>query len=325
MMRKQISLKITGLIFLLFFAIGALPVASMEISYDEIKAEYNYDHSKPLNIEIKDTKDFASYTKIHFFYDSLNGGRVPAILMLPKDKVKPLAPERATVPGAYPAVFFMHFHVSDKSLADIFSTWTGYGVAVMAIDGVFRGEREEEGKDILMDDPFESAKNIRMQIMDILRGFDVLADWKGIDPGRIGYMGVSMGAMTGAVATTLDQRIKVIDLADGGADYSLVFDNSDYGSLMRIKAYMVKNNLQKDEFLKVFVPIDPVTFVPHIGDRPVLLQNGKTDTTISVPAMNKLHELVPEANKKIIWYNSGHILPFDKLLYDSFKFFRKTL
>ena len=322
-MKKQLLQRLAGLIVFLCLAAGSMPARAE--SFAEIKAGYDYDHSIPLNIEIKDTKDFPSYTKIHFFYDSLNGGRVPAILMMPKAKVKPMGADKATVPGAYPVVFFMHFHVADKSLADVFSTWPGYGIAVMAIDGIFRGEREEKGKDILMPDPFVSAKHIRMQVMDILRGFDVLAGWKGIDPGRIGYFGISMGAMTGSVATTLDTRVKAIDLADGGADYSLVFDNSDYGSLMEIKKFMVDNNMTKDQFMTVFNAVDPATFVPNIGDRPVLLQNGKTDTTISVPAMNKLHELVPATQKKIIWYDSGHILPVDRMVYDSLKWFRKYL
>jgi len=323
-MKKHLTFKAI-LISAAICACATAAVHAANRSFNEIVAGYTYDRSTPLNIEIKDTQDFRSYTKIHFFYDSLNGGRVPAILMLPKENVKPMAPDRATVHGTYPAVFFMHFHVADKSLSDVFSTWPGYGIAVMAIDGVFRGEREEEGKDILMPDPYESAKNIRAQIMDILRGFDVLAGWKGIDPGRLGYMGVSMGAMTGAVATTIDSRIKSINLADGAADYSIMFDNSDYGSLMKIKEYMTDHNMTRDQFIDTFESIDPATFVPNIGDRPLLMQNGKQDTTMSMPAMTKLHNLAGTDKKKVIWYDSGHILPVDKMIYDSLKWFKKTL
>ncbi len=322
-MKRRAIAVFAGLV--VWMAALALSASAAEKSYEEIKKSYDYDHSIPLNIEIKDEKETTSYTKIHFFYDSLNGDRVPAVLYMPKPHIKPYAADRATVPGAYPVVFFMHFHVSDKSLAEVFSTWPGYGVAVMAIDGVFKGEREKEGMDILMPDPYLSAKNMGMQIRDILRGFDVLAGWKGIDPGRIGYLGISMGALTGAVATTLDPRIKAIALADGGADFSLMFDNSVYGDLVEIKEYMVKNNMTKESFIGTFAPVDPATFVPHIGDRPVLLVNGKKDDTISIPAMDKLHELVPQKNLKAIWYDSDHILPVDKLVYDTFKWFRKTL
>ncbi len=326
-MKKRLFIKQIILIAMMTFcACGSAVAANTQAkTLDQLKKEYVFDHKAPLNITIADTKDFPAYTKYHFFYDSPNGGRVPAILMLPKSRVKPMKANLSTVPGSYPAVFFMHFHVADKSLADIFATWPGYGIAVMAIDGVFRGEREDKDKDILMPDPFVSAANMKLQVRDILRGFDVLAGWKGIDPGRIGYFGISMGALTGTVATALDPRIKSIDLADGGADFSAIFDNSDYGSLMEIKKFMVDNNTTKDQFMSVFETVDPASFAPLIGDRPVLLQNGKQDTTISVPAMNKLHDLVPASKKKIIWYDSGHILPVDKLVHDSLLWFKKTL
>lgn len=304
---------------------GAQTGAQADAEWEKIKASYDFDHSAPLNITIADTKDFPAFTKIHFYYDSPNGGRVPAVLMLPKPRVKPMKPDRSTVAGAYPVMFFMHFHVSDKSLSDIFSTWPGYGIAVMAIDGVFKGEREQESMDILMPDPALSAKNMGLQIRDILRGFDVLAQWKGIDPGRIGYMGVSMGAMTGACATALDLRVKSVVLADGGADFSLMFDNSVYGDLKEIKRYMVEHDVKKEEFVELFKYVDPAVFAPRLTGRMVLAVNGRQDDTISMPAMLELHKLIGADKKKIIWYDSGHVLPVDKLVGDSLKWFKGTL
>lgn len=314
---------ILGLAILL--SIALIKTASADPTWDQIKDFYKYDKTIPLNIQIIDTKDFPGYTKIHFFYDSVVQGKVPAILMMPKSRIKPMGAKRSTVEGAYPVMFFMHFHVSDKSLADLFSTWPGYGIAVMAIDGVFKGEREEQGKDIFAPDPAITAKNMKWQILDILRGIDVLSQWKGIDPGRIGYMGISMGAVTGTGAAALDQRIKSIILADGAADFSLVFENSDYGDVIKTKEYMKAHNVTKDQLWSSFVYVDPMTFAPHLGERPVMLQNGKTDTTMTMPAMQKLHELVTSKTKKIKWYDSGHILPFDKVVADSLKWFKNTL
>lgn len=300
--------------------------AFANVDWNEVKASYVYDKSKPLNIQIRETKDFPGYSKIFFSYDSVyDGGRVPAVLMLPKPNVKPMKSDRATVPGAYPVMFLMHFHVSDKSLADLFSTWPGYGIAVMAIDGVFKGEREVKGQDILMPDPVVSAQHIKMQVLDILRGFDVLSQWKGIDPGRIGYMGISMGAVTGTDATALDSRIKSIIIADGAADFSVIFDTSEYGDVQETKEYMKDNGTTKEQLIGSFKFVDPSVFAPHLGDRPILLMNGKTDTTMTMPAMMLLHSLVTSPQKKIIWYNSGHILPFDRVVGDALKWFKNTL
>jgi len=295
------------------------------IDLAEIRAAYDIDRSEPPEIEISEEKDMGAFKKIFFSYESPDGGRVPAVLMMPKPRIKPMKPERETVPGTYPVVFFMHFHVSDKNLADIFATWPGYGVAVLAIDGVFRGDREEKGKDILMDDPMLSAKYMGMQIRDILRGFDVAANWEGLDPGRIGFFGISMGALTGTVATALDKRIKSIILADGGADFSLMFEHSEYGSLNGMKEFMEENDMSKEDFVDAFKYVEPGLFATLIKERPVLFLNGKEDTTISLPAIEKLHELIGTKKTITIWYDTGHILPFDRVAGDSLKWFRKTL
>lgn len=298
----------------------------MKFDYDEIIKAYEYDHSIPLNIEVKEIKDFGSYEKIYFSYDSLNGGKVPAVLFMPKERIQPMKPERSSKEGGFPVVFFMHFHVSDKSLADMFATWPGYGIAVMAIDGVFRGERKEPGMDVLMPDPWKSAAHMQMQVKDILRGFDVIAGYDGLDHERMGYMGISMGALTGTVATAMDERIKSIIIADGAADFSIMFRNSDYGDLLEIKDYMDKNGVSEMELVDAFKYVEPAIFAPHFtDDRMVLFQNGITDTTMSVPAMQKLHKLIGTEKNKVIWYDSGHILPFDKVVSDSLKWFRKTL
>lgn len=303
----------------------AMDEAAAKVSWDEVKAAYTYDHTLPLNIEIREQKDMGGFTKIYFSYDSLNGGRVPAVIMMPKPHVKPMKADKATVPGAYPAMFLMHFHVSDKGLSDIFATWPGQGIAIMAIDGVFRGERAEPGKDVLMPDPIISAKHMQMQIMDILRGFDVLSQWEGIDPGRIGYMGISMGAQTGMAAVTLDPRIKSVIIADGAADYSLIFENSEYGDVQDIKEFMRENNVTSEQLVEAFKYVEPAIFAPRLNDRPVLLMNGKQDTTMTLPAMEKLHAIIGTEKKKIIWYDSGHVLPFDRVVGDALKWFKSTL
>lgn len=303
----------------------SLAARASALDYADAVKSYQYDKTKPLNIVIRETKEFATYDKIFFSYDSPNGGRVPAVLVMPKAHVKPFKAEKATVPGAYPVIFFMHFHVSDKSLVDVMLNWTGYGFAIMAIDGVYRGERKVEGQDILMADPFVSEKHIAEQTRDILRGFDVIAQWKGLDPGRIGYMGISMGSVTGTAACAMDPRIKAIVLADGGANFPEIFITSDYGQVQEMKAFIQKNKVPMDKVKAVFDYVDPATFAPHLDPRPVLMLNGKKDTTFPVPVVKELYDAVNAQTKKQIWYDSGHVLPFDKLLFDAQKWFRTYL
>lgn len=295
------------------------------VDWNKVSAAYEYDKTQPLNIEITEEKDMGAFTKIFFKYDSLDGRRVPAVLYMPKDRIAPMKAERAAASGAYPAVFLMHFHVSDKSLAELFSAWPGHGVALMAIDGIFRGDRKQEGMDILMPDPVTSARHMMMQIQDIRRGFDALEQWKGIDPSRIGYMGISMGAVTGTAACALDPRIKTLLIADGAADFSIIFKHSEYGDVADIQKYMDEHGITPEQLIEAFQFVDPAVFAKRITDRPVMFMNGKEDTTMTVPAMNKLHAITPTEKKAVIWYDSGHILPFDRVLVDALKWFKRTL
>jgi len=277
MHRNTMELLKRGLCAVAVLVLCAARAAAL--SYEDAVKTYDFDRAKPLNITIRETKDYPSYSKIYFSYDSPNGGRVPALLIMPKPHIKPFKPDRSTVAGAYPVVFFMHFHVSDKSLTDVMLNWTGYGIAIFAIDGVFRGEREEKDKDILMPDPMVTVKHIEMQIRDIMRGFDVIGQWKGLDPGRIGYIGISMGSITGAAASAMDPRIKAIVLADGAADFPNIFMISDYGQVAQMKEFIEKNKLEPLKIKEAFDYVDPLTFAPHLETRPVLMLNGKKDTT----------------------------------------------
>jgi cephalosporin-C deacetylase-like acetyl esterase len=244
---------------------------------------------------------------------------------MPRKGKTPFKPERATKPGAYPVIFYMHFHVGDKELVSMIAPWVGRGIAVFAIDGVYRGERLDETKDIFSPDPRETAQNIRNQIMDILRGFDVIAQWDGLDPGRIGFMGISMGAITGTAAVTLDKRVNTVLLVDGAGDFNLIFDLSTYGDSEKIKTFMDENNITKEQLVGAFRIVDPLAFAPYLVDRPVFMINGEKDTILPVPAIKELYENLGTKDKSIKWFPSDHYLPFDKVLPECLKWFLKYL
>ena len=166
--RKIAFIVIVFNILLLF---PSLTIQAIEIPRpEELKAVYDYDHSAPFNEEIHVSIEDDAYTRYLIRYDSINGERVPAHLYIPKEYNPEINPndKKAVIQDKvrrkhslafsppWPVVFFMHFHVSDKSLAYIFATgpkgWaSARGLAVFAIDGVYRGERDKEGKDIIAD------------------------------------------------------------------------------------------------------------------------------------------------------------------------------
>ncbi|HOX27698.1 MAG TPA: prolyl oligopeptidase family serine peptidase, partial [bacterium] len=208
--------------------------------FEKHKADFDYDKSQPLNPEVKVLEERENYVKYHVFYNSANGERVPAFLYVPKNIKKyaeGLSEEyrkgydrRAIEQNGppWPVIFFMHWLQSDKSLADGFAPkWALYGYAVLAIDGIHKGEREKPGRNILEFNPNDTRQNIVQQVIDSRRGLDYLASRPDIDMKRCAYFGISMGSLTGAVATAVDDRFKVVVLADGAGDLATVFNKAE--------------------------------------------------------------------------------------------------
>ncbi len=304
---------------------------------------YNYDHSIPLNVEEKVEYENKYYTRYHIFYDSLNGERVPAHLYLPKVYNPVFSSEQkrekkfeevrkknslATAPP-WPVVFFMHFHISDKGLAWIVASgdkgYTARGLAVFAIDGIYRGERKVEGKDIIKGTPYEIASNMQQQVFDILRGLDYLRSRPDIDKNRIGYMGISMGAFSGMIVAAVDKSVKAISLIDGGGDFETFIKKSEYKSVKNILKYIEDNPDMVSSIREIFKFVDPLFYAPFISPRPIIMMNGKKDTTVPNECTQRVYDALKDP-KEIIWFDSGHEdIPIPSITFESFKFFKKNL
>lgn len=315
------------------------PPTDAENIFENNKAALDYDHSMPLNATTTFVSETLYYTKYLVYYDSVNSERVPAFLYIPKPAIKDYAEalqgdEKArymkrvnTLEGPrWPAMFFMHFLQSDKTLADAFAPqFVMYGYAVFAIDGVFKGERKKPGREILEYDPKASVANVRQQVIDIRRGVDYMASRADvIDMNRLGYFGVSMGAITGTLAVSVDDRFQAVVLADGAADLSLIYNESDLPDIAKAVNEMEKLGYTVDQAFQILRAIDPLFYAPHIAPKPALLINGRYDELFPRKAMETFHDAVSEP-KEIRWFDSGHILPINNVILLTLKWFKHYL
>lgn len=290
-----------------------VPVLASALSFQQAQEFYAYPKA-PFQESVKDvvTLKRYGYTRTHLTIASGRGYELPALLYFPTRGAPP-----------YPCIFFMHFHVSDKSLAELAAMqWARKGFCLFAIDGIYRGERKVEGKDILDPDPSVTVENMKTQILDILRGLDYLASRKDVDGKRIGFFGISMGAITGAVATALSPVPSVIALADAGGDLPTFFQKSSYGDVKKSMEYIRRNNLDMHHLAQIVEFVDPLAFARFLAPRPILMLNGKKDTIVPVPNIKKLFSALSEP-KKILWYDSDHYLPIPKVLLDVGRFFKE--
>ncbi|HOO57358.1 MAG TPA: prolyl oligopeptidase family serine peptidase [bacterium] len=335
-MLRNLKIHLPLLLFAIIL-IAACASASEESIFEKHKKDFEYDKSMPLNAEVEVLEERETYTKYHVFYDSTNGERVPAYLYVPKNLRKYHASLDPELQEAYakrineldgppwPAIFFMHWLQSDKTLADSFAPdWTKYGYAVLAIDGIHKGERKTPGRNILETEIRNTLWNIRQQVVDCMRGVDYLETRDDIDTNRLGYFGISMGSLTGAITTAVDRRYKAVVLADGAGDFSVVFSKADLPEVKEIVDEIKEKGYTLEEAFNILKPVDPVEYVGHISPTPVLLINGKHDEIFPYEAMVSFHEHAKEP-KKIKWYNSGHILPVPNVIIQTLNTFKRFI
>jgi fermentation-respiration switch protein FrsA (DUF1100 family) len=274
-------------------------------TYDAFRQFYEYDKGLPLEVDILEdvqappTAQAPGHRRIKLSFMSTHDERVPAILWIPADSK-----------GPFPCSFYLHGLGQNKETAAPFANdLIGQGIAIMALDAAYHGERAA-GKQPFYGTNFHRLRDGYMQtVVDYRRALDYLLTRPEIDPNRITLIGMSMGAVMGAVLAGVEARIKCPVLLVGGADRGLMSRVSQIQVWKQIRAE--NPNLDFDEISRVMAPADPLNFVDKISPRPVLMINGTKDEIVPVVANKLLHETAREP-KTIVWLESGHALPLDQ-------------
>ena len=242
-----------------------------------LRAIYQYDAKKPLEVEEKALED-PNYLKVHLSLTTLSGERAPGVFMRPKAE------------GRYPIVILLHGLTSNKEsmITRYGKALLSEGCAILALDAPRHGERRNQGENVWQSDLF--VQITRDGIRDYRRALDYLAKRDDVDMKRTGLVGYSMGAMMGTILTAVDNRVKNAILCVGG-DVGINRVNT-LPEAQRQAGYAVCTSL----------------FAAHIAPRPVLMLNGKADTIVT-PATTKLVYEAAGKGKEIFWFESGHDLP----------------
>lgn len=164
-------------------------------------------------------EDRGDYWFERFHFDNGLGDHVPGILLLPK-----------ATSAKVPAILYHHWHGGeyDRGKVELFETnhtpvapgpaLVKRGFAVLAIDAACFGERQGQGADGLKGGAGEmSAAKFDLwtgrtlwgrMVRDDRQALDYLASRPEVDAGRIGAMGMSMGATRTWWLMALDERVK---------------------------------------------------------------------------------------------------------------------
>jgi dienelactone hydrolase len=129
-------------------------------------------------------------------------------------------------------------------------------------------------------------------VIAIRRGADVLQSLPSVAPRKIGYLGWSAGAKTGAYVAASDQRFRALALLSAGADQLAAFVAAAPPALRPL----VKQQLGR---------IDPLRYIAAARPGTVLLEDGTRDKVVPHRALLNMIDAAPPGTI-VRWYPAGH-------------------
>jgi len=240
---------------------------------------YETAHDAPLDATEKQVKTTDEFTLYRVEFNGIKkGSRVPANLYLPR-KTEFKAP--------YPAILLQYGTGGNKNtnyIVAIGELAVAKGLAVLTIDAPDRGERK--GKEEPKLNPFDNR--FLQYLGDYSRAIDYLETRKDVDRKRLGYVGISWGAITGVTYAAHDSRISVVASLVGGGNF----------------ASLIPGGAPQDLVAKTKV-FDPYYHVALIAPRPLLLVNVTRDQLVPRVLAESLQKAAP-AYAKRVWLEADH-------------------
>jgi cephalosporin-C deacetylase-like acetyl esterase len=264
---------------------------------------YQYDKE----MQLQDTISFESETDTHKLYNvtyrSVNYKKVTGLLSVPKNMDKPT-----------PVIILLH-GAGDRKTVDYIAYgnqfFTKKGYAVFRIDISKHGDRIEDKYKLSFSGKtrYWSREIITQTVFDLRRAVDFIETRNELDASKIGFLGISLGGITGTVFCGVEKRVKVPVIVLAGGQLNLRYGKKALGS-------------DAKDYTSI---IEPKNFVKQIAPRPLLMINAENDEIIP-PIMSKLLYQEAKKPKNIIWYPAKHhTIPIDKVYQEGFNWFDKYL
>lgn len=294
---------------LVLAALSAVSSASAQGTLPDwarLQADYAYVKA-PVSVTEKVLASADGLERVHLSFVGKDGSTVSGLFVRPK------------ADGVYPVVLLLHGLGGNKEgligLASPIVVQSG--VAVLALDAPFHGERKTKQSDTALMQMFFGSQSAKAKgdlmsqvqeidkdhafaklyahmvhegVLDYRLALDYLEGRKDVDRKHVGLLGFSFGSIMGSILAGVDSRVSFEMLAVGG-DPALPFVDAQPSGI-------------REEFLDAC----PSLFIGHAAGHPILMLNGSKDTVINRAATDRLYEAAGQP-KHIEWFDSGHMLP----------------
>jgi len=209
-----------------------------------------------------------------------NGERLPIYVYLPRHGTPPYVPV-VLFPGS--AVFFESRF--DPSIVNDYRDFTflmknGRALVIPVYKSTF--ERQDNVHSDLVNESVAYKDHVIMWVKDYSRTIDYLETRKDMRADQTAFLGTSWGGFMGGILPDVEKRVRVVVLNVGG---------------MTLESALPE--------------VDQINYLPRVT-QPVLMLNGEFDNYFPVETAQKpLYRLLgtPVADKKMIVYPSGHLVP----------------
>ena len=201
--------------------------------------------------------------------------RVPATFLVPDGA------------GTAPAVLLLHgFSSSKERMAQsVGRALQQRGIASLALDLPFHGERDGGHDAVPYRNPLALVAAWTSAVREARAAVAWLAAQREVNAERIGILGYSLGGFLALMTASEEPLVRVVALAAAGD----LPDTTPYLALVRRA-------------------VDPLRAVRRLEGRPLLLVNGRRDTTTRPAQAERLFAHAAEP-KELRWYEGGHWPP----------------
>ncbi|MFH1862724.1 MAG: alpha/beta fold hydrolase [bacterium] len=301
-MPNSLGYRYSGFLLLLcFFALLRSPPASAtEYNFSDLLAFYDYDPSQPLNA----TENLVETTYLHKRYDitfqSVHGETVTGILIKPQWYWAGFGP--------FPVIMYLHGYGGSSTIDEwvndilyVVEILSAEPYIILAIDAQYHGGRSVPGRDMFSLNFTQDRTGLATTVMDERRAVDYLQSRPDVIPDQIHLIGVSMGALLGAMTISVEHRFAAAALIVGGGNWTELVSNSQLPPAIPMREAL---NDHYETIPRYFDMVDPVILIPNASPHVALqMHNGTLDDV--VPTGQLLYDAAGPP-KQIYWYTADH-------------------
>jgi dienelactone hydrolase len=207
--------------------------------------------------------------------------------------------------GPFPGVIVLDITGGDQSLSRAISAQLAqHHIAALFVQMAYYGPRRPAGSKLrlLSTDYPRTVEAIRQTVLDVRRATAWLAARPEVDAERLGIHGTSLGSMIGALAAEMEPRLRRVSIALGGGGLVEAYYNHPRAAPYR-KMWEALGG-SKEQVMKLFAPVDPITCAARLKDRRVLMIGAKHDQVVPPRATEALWTAA--GKPRILWYDCNH-------------------